>query len=274
MKILHLSDIHFRRELGTPDVLPWRTGDNVYLRMLSNMRNPLVFLYECLQKSLDDIDLIVITGDLTENGCEEDYAFLRKYLDEKTSGIPIAVTLGNHDNKDNFRIGFLGESKKDNRPERYNNISYVDGLPVISLDSSIEGVADGDLSLSQLNWLKEALSDIGDTPSLLITHHHLLPSQGQVPPLPQSSQLVEVLKSSNVCAVLCGHSHFFHQDYIGSIPCCSADSLSFFGVTLQDGKVKFSEKYGYSVYNLEDGKLRLLKHENFLGKDNLATIRF
>lgn len=274
MKILHLSDIHFRRELGTSDILPWRSSDNGYLRMLSYMRNPLIFLDECLEKALNGIDLIVVTGDLTENGCEEDYSFLRKHLEEKTHGIPLVVTLGNHDNKDNFRTGFLGLTANDNSQGRYNNISYVDGLPVISLDSSIEGTADGDLSLRQLDWLKEALSCIGDTPSLLITHHHLLPSQGQVPPLPQSAQLAEVLKNSSVCAVLCGHSHFFHQDYIGEIPCCSVDSLSFFGSTLEDGSVKFSERYGYSVYELENGRLSLLKHENFRGTDNLATLRF
>lgn len=274
MKILHLSDIHFRRDLGTAEILPWRSSDSAYLRMLSHMENPLIFLDECLEKALHGINLVVITGDLTEDGSKEDYTFLKKHLDEKISGIPLVVTLGNHDSKENFRRGFLGQSEAENPLLRYNSVSFVQGLPIISLDSSIEGTADGDLSPDQLCWLKNTLSEVGHTPSLLITHHHLLPSQGQVPPLPQSTQLAEVIKNSSVCAVLCGHSHFFHQDHMGSIPCCSADSLSFFGDTQKDGTVRFSERYGYSIYDLSCGKLSLLKHRCFAGKDNLATIRF
>ena len=274
MNILHLSDIHFRREMGTADIAKWRDGENEYRRMLSYMENPLVFLDECLEKALKDADLVVITGDLTENGTKEDYAFLKKHIEQKTMGIPVAVTLGNHDNKENFRLGYLGEEEKKDSLERYNSLSYINGLPIISLDSSIEGEADGYLSEQQLAWLQNTLKEVGSTPSLLITHHHLLPSQGQVPPLPQSVKLAEALKDSSVCAVLCGHSHFFCQDFIGNIPCCTTDSLSFFGENLGDGRVKFREKYGYSVYNLEKGKLTLLKHENFFGKDDLGTLKF
>lgn len=274
MKILHLSDIHFRREMGTSDMLKWREGENEYRKMLSYMKNPLVFLDECLEKALKGIDLIAITGDLTENGTKEDYAFLKEHIEQKTKGILVAVTLGNHDSKENFRLGYLKDADKESISERYNNVIYADGIAVISLDSSIEGESDGNLDKSQLDWLRSTLDRIGDTPALLMTHHHLLASQGQVPPLPQSKQLAEVLKDSSVCAVLCGHSHFFCQDHVGNIPCCTADSLSFFGENLGDGKVRFREKYGYSIYDLENGKLRLLKHENFLGKDNLGTIKF
>ena len=66
MYILHLSDIHYRREFGKG--FRNANGDG-YQNMLSAMQNPTVFLDECLDRVAGDretVDLVVVTGDLTE----------------------------------------------------------------------------------------------------------------------------------------------------------------------------------------------------------------
>ncbi len=62
MNVLHISDIHFRESY-----LPCEEG---YQGMLAAMQNPLIPLEECIQdaKARVAIDLVVISGDLTEDG--------------------------------------------------------------------------------------------------------------------------------------------------------------------------------------------------------------
>ena len=86
MYILHLSDIHYRRELGRRKEADRGRADGEdkqhesggrlagpdgYQALLSAMQNPLVFLDDCLDRAARDwktIDLVVIAGDLTEDG--------------------------------------------------------------------------------------------------------------------------------------------------------------------------------------------------------------
>ncbi|MCC2879679.1 metallophosphoesterase [Lachnoclostridium pacaense] len=288
MYILHLSDIHYRRELGRRKEADRGRADGEdkqhesggrlagpdgYQAMLSAMQNPLVFLDDCLDRAARDwktIDLVVITGDLTEDGTAQDYRCLKHHIRERVGDIPLVVTLGNHDNKRSFREGWLEEMGS----APYNTIRWVGGTAVIAFDTSVQGVPDGHMDDRQAAWLERALDAVGRNPSILVTHHHLLPEQGQIPPLPESGKLLSLIGNSGVCLILCGHTHHHHAGQAAGRPCHVADSLSFCGDDMGGGQVRFQEKYGFNVYRMEDGMVRMCRSETFANGRILGTLTF
>ena len=117
------------------------------------MRNPLISLGICLERAFAECrnqgkrpDLIAISGDLCEDGDEEDYRTLRTFIYEKAAGVPVAVTLGNHDSKQSFRAGWLGE--KGTQP--YNWTQTFGDTCFISLDNSVQGNPNGDFVAGQI----------------------------------------------------------------------------------------------------------------------------
>lgn len=265
MKILHLSDIHFRRTYE-----PCTEG---YKGMLLKMTNPLIPLAACLKQLLEEepIDCLLISGDLTEDGEVEDYRFLKDFLYEKIGEIPIVVTLGNHDIKSNFRLGWLGTTPTENP---YNHIEEFEEFTVISFDSSCYGVADGKIAQGQLSWLNSALKKTADKPVILMTHHHLLSYQGPTPELPGSQRLLELLRGQkNLICLINGHTHHQFTTQISGIPYFTVDSMSFSGEDQEDGTIRFEERSGYNLYKIEQGRLTQKKSETWLNGRVLTHIR-
>lgn len=281
MYLLHLSDIHYRREFGCGSRVA--TGDQ-YQDMLYAMQNPKVFLDDCLRRvtaGKEKIDLVVITGDLTEDGTAEDYRILQSHIKKWTGDIPVVVTLGNHDNKQSFREGWseTGRTAGEGAAELwkdspYHRIEWAGETAVISFDTSAQGEPDGQLDEERLDWLRGALKEAEGHPAILITHHHLLREQGQIPPLPGSERLLSLIENSSVFLLLCGHTHHHYEGLVAGRTCCIADSLSFCGDDIGEGKVQFQEKYGYNLYQIEDGMVRMSRSETFANGRMLGTLTF
>ena len=254
MNILHLSDIHFRTNYEKPE--------NDYQAMLTKMRNPLLPVVTCIQslKKQTSIDLLLISGDLTEDGEVEDYMFLKQFLLKQLENVEILVTLGNHDIKSNFRQGWL-EQVPSEKP--YNFVSTFSDFYLVSFDSAIYGQSDGWLSKFQLDWLVQTLMKLNDKPVLLMTHHHLFDYQNTTLPLPQAAQLMKIIKHSTVTAVFNGHTHHPFICSMGTSPCYTAASMSFIGIDTQDGQIRFEECWGYNLYQIEDGRLKSQKIAHF-----------
>lgn len=263
MNILHISDIHFRRV--------YEIHDGGYKAIFNKMTNPVQLLEECAEEALkNSIDLVVVTGDLTENGDAEDYRELRKVMDRIFQGIPYVVTLGNHDVKSAFWKGWFDEEPV-NRP--YNTVWKSGEVSVISFDSSEEGNPDGKIRREQIEWLKEQTKLFAGKPSLLITHHHFMNEQGVVPPVECPEEFVKILADSGISGVLCGHTHHHFTSRFHGIPYFTADSMSFAGEEDSDG-VKFEEKYGYSFYRFEDGMFKFHKIETNSPGKRLGCVVF
>lgn len=269
MRILHLSDIHFRREYENPEA-----GDE-YGGMVFRMQNPLVFLDSCLKTAMDNQpapDLVVISGDLTEDGDEGDYRYLKRFIRKRIGKAPLVVTLGNHDNKRAFRVGWLEDEGRGNEP--YHALEWVGDTAIISFDSSVQGVSDGRIDEERLSWLSDALNKTAGSQVILLTHHHLLPEQGQIPPLPDSGRLIQLIRFSGACLILCGHTHHHYAGMVADKPCYIADGISFSGENMGEGLVRFEEKYGYCIYELEAGAIKRCKSETFYSGRFLGTLRF
>lgn len=256
MNILHISDIHFR--------LKYEEYSEGYKGMISKMDNPLIYLKRALDhaKSKGKIDMLLISGDLTEDGTAEDYVFLRHWLKHEISNIPILVTLGNHDIKKNFYQGWL----KQEIPKRYyNRICELKDFYIISFDSSLDGETDGYMSNEQFIWLEKKLNACQDKRVLLMTHHHLFECQSNTKPLPQSNKLINLIsRYNNIIGFLNGHTHHTYTGDIKGIPYYTAGSMSFVGEDEGESIVRFDQRFGYNLYKIDKNMINHQTTENFI----------
>ena len=140
--------------------------------MLAAMQNPLIPLTECLRHAQQraTIDLVVISGDLTEDGDVEDYRYLKEQLHRLLGDVEIIVTLGNHDIKSNFHIGWCGTAASESP---YNQVKCYSDMAIVAFDNSRYGASDGVVDEQQFHWLQQTLAELKNLPIVLVTHHHL-----------------------------------------------------------------------------------------------------
>lgn len=263
MNILHLSDIHFSM---TPE--PSHSG---YKGMIAKMDNPLTHLKECLDqlKAEKEIDLLLISGDLTEDGTSADYAYLKEWFHKELPNVPMVVTLGNHDIKENFYQGWLNQEASG---DPYNTVEVFEDFYLISFDNSVYGMNDGHMSESQFEWLKDQLETFTDKPVMLMTHHHLFENQSSTSALPESNKLINLISQYPVHCLLNGHTHHVYTADIKGIQYYTASGMSFVGEDEGNGMVRFDQRYGYNFYQLVHGKIEQQTSENFVTGKVIAKV--
>ncbi len=153
MIIAQLTDLHIR-PLGLP---AYRVAET---NMLAARAAEAV-------RALDPApDLIVLTGDLTDNGLPAEYEELKALIARLPA--PVLCVLGNHDRRETFRAAF---------PDRAGEgpfIGFVHDagpLRLIGLDSVTPGAGHGTLCDARLDALEAALADRPDAPTLIFLHH-------------------------------------------------------------------------------------------------------
>ncbi|WP_291290978.1 metallophosphoesterase [Enterococcus sp.] len=255
MNLLHISDIHFRRQY--PDC------QEGYQGMLAAMQNPLIPLEECIRHAQQrgNIDLVVISGDLTEDGEVEDYRFLKEWLHERLGEVEMIVTLGNHDIKSHFRLGWCSTAASE---LPYNQVKRYSDMAIVSFDNSCYGASDGVVDEAQFQWLQQTLAELKELPIIFVTHHHLLAQQSSTPVWPGAERLLDLLASYNIRCILNGHTHHAFTGKVQGIPYYTVASMSFVGEDEGQGIVRFEERYGYNLYRFEEGKLIHQTSENYL----------
>ena len=123
-------------------------------------------------------DVLLLTGDLTENGAEADYLTLRALLDETLTphhagGPRVWATLGNHDDHAAARA-VLGDmlGPEDEAPTGLTCVHGQHGaLHVIGLDTVVPDRPHGELGEAQLAWLRDRLERCAGAPVVLFMHH-------------------------------------------------------------------------------------------------------
>ena len=155
------------------------------------------------------IDLVFVTGDLTDSGQLEEYEEFNKIL--RDLKIPWFVIPGNHDNKQ-ILMNFFDEHEYLPRNEKFCNY-VIDKYPfvLIGLDTTVSGENYGEFCHERLRWLDINLKRYSSKPTLLFMHH---------PPfvtgidgmdnqnLKNSSRFFEILRSyPQVKHIACGHVH-------------------------------------------------------------------
>jgi 3',5'-cyclic-AMP phosphodiesterase len=127
-----------------------------------------------LRRALDDVlvrhadaDLLVITGDLCNDGEPEAYALLREILSDVP--FPVRLMLGNHDRRPAFVDAF-----PDHPVDRHGYVqSSVDTVygRLLFLDTHEAGTIGGIYGADRLAWLDDALAGADGHPVTVFVHH-------------------------------------------------------------------------------------------------------
>jgi 3',5'-cyclic-AMP phosphodiesterase len=153
-------------------------------------------------------DLVIVSGDLVDEGDPEEYAEAAERLNQLA--VPFLIVAGNHDDRDCLRQAFPDHTYL----PPSGSLNYcIDDHPVriVVLDTCLQGSHHGEVDVQSLSWLERTLGSDRDKPTLVVLHHP--PFASGIPYLDDyrfadSTPTAEVLRRfSNIEAVLCGHVH-------------------------------------------------------------------
>jgi len=214
--LLHLSDPHL---LGGPDPLHGVVDSDSRLRQL----------FDQVRASGARPEAVIFTGDLADRGEAEAYAKLRSIVDPAchAMGAQVIWAMGNHDHRGNFRAGLLDQAA-DDAPVDYSY--FVNGLRIITLDTSVPGFHHGELSPEQLDWLGAELATPAPDGTILALHHPPVPSVLDLAVLVElrgQSALAGVLRNSDVRTILGGHLHYSTTATFAGIPVSVASATCY-----------------------------------------------
>ncbi len=158
------------------------------------------------------LDGAMICGDLARlQGLTPDYEALTELIEPIANKFPLALVLGNHDDRANF-LAALGATQKGAQPVKNRHILAIDAGPIeiITLDSNVQANSTpGFLGKAQRDWLKERLAK-QTKPTVLCVHHTLDDGDGSLLDAPR---LFDIVKSAPaVKAIIYGHSHVYKYE--------------------------------------------------------------
>ena len=214
--ILHMSDTHL---VGGPNPLYGQVDSEARLQQI----------FTELEASGARPQAIVFTGDLADKGEPEAYTKLRAIVEPAAERLDAQViwAMGNHDDRANLRTGLL-DQPADMSP--LDKAYDVDGLRVITLDSTVPGFHHGELSDSQLDWLKGELAVSAPHGTILALHHPPVPSVQDLSVLVElrdQSRLAAALEDTDVRTILAGHLHYSTTAMFAGIPVSVASATCY-----------------------------------------------
>lgn len=166
------------------------------------------------------IDALVFTGDLADKGDPRAYETLRDMVTPVADhlGAQLVWAMGNHDDRANFRVGLLDQEPGAAPVDRVHDI---DGLRIVTLDSTVPGLHHGELSGDQLDWLTGVLATPARFGTILAMHHPPVPcvlDLAVLVELRDQDRLADVLRGSDIRAIIAGHLHYSTTATFAGIP--------------------------------------------------------
>jgi Icc protein len=214
--ILHISDTHL---LAGGNKLYGQVDSETHLRQV----------FTELEASGGRPEAIVFTGDLADRGEPEAYERLRRIVDPAAArlGARVIWVMGNHDDREAFRAGLFNEVPTQRPVDR---VYEINGLRIITLDTTVPGHHYGEVSGDQLDWLAEELSVPAPDGTILAMHHPPVPSVLDLAAsveLREQKELAEVLQGTDVRSILAGHLHYSSTATFASIPVSVASATCY-----------------------------------------------
>jgi 3',5'-cyclic AMP phosphodiesterase CpdA len=156
MLIAQISDLHIAE------------ADN-YMRQFVDANAKLAAAVDHLNAMQLRPDIVIATGDLTDDGRPGQYELLAAILDELD--IPLLLIPGNHDEREPFLQAFAATHPY---LPRQGPIQYVideHAVRLIALDTTRPDHHDGELDDERLAWLDRTLAQRPDDPTVVFLHH-------------------------------------------------------------------------------------------------------
>ncbi len=238
-RFIHMSDLHFLRHYSSKG----------FEGFLKKSRHPRLNLIDCLRtEKAQGLDFVLITGDLTQEGDDDDFSALKNLLEQEIGTTPVYALPGNHDPRNAFCNSFLGIGYT----ERVNRVYNQGGLRIVALDTG-RGIT-GTVDTPQLAWLQEVLSTPSSEGTLLMVHHPLIPNQDNLGTAQYDSALVGLIAHSDILGVFCGHTHHNLITQFASKPYYTADSMAY-SLQVQGDEASFECLAAYNLLTLSDKNL-------------------
>lgn len=147
-------------------------------------------------------DIVLVTGDLTENGLISEFKMAAKGLG-KLEAEKIIYLSGNHDYRSTGYLLF-----KEFFP--FLQVTEIENAVIAVLSSARPDRDDGEVGHRQNLWLERTLEKYGDRVKIVAVHHHVIPvpdtGADQITVIDAGDALRSLTKSK-VDLVLCGHRH-------------------------------------------------------------------
>jgi 3',5'-cyclic AMP phosphodiesterase CpdA len=168
-------------------------------------------------------DLVVHSGDVTEDGTPEQCALAAEILAGLTA--PLRVLPGNHDDRAALRAAFPAQVWEG---PGLNFALEAEGLRVVGLDTVDPGETAGRLDAARLGWLGEALA--GEKPTLVFAHHPPcalgLPMMDAWPFAGGEALAALLAGRRDVLRIACGHVHAQVDAHVAGTLVSSCPALS------------------------------------------------
>lgn len=224
--IAHISDLH---------VSSTAFDEAVFMKAVNEINN--------LQP-----DMIILTGDITDNGYYREYQQAIKYLDMFES--PLFAVPGNHDSRNLGHQTFeelIGESSW--------KLTKENDFTVIGLDSSSPDENRGHIGKPQRMWMEHQLDEcvVNDLSSIITLHHHVVPipdTGRERNVLSDAGDILKVLTTHEVDLILSGHKHVPNIWKLNETIIVNAGSIS-------SNKLRGKIKNSYNVYIIDDETIEI-----------------
>jgi 3',5'-cyclic AMP phosphodiesterase CpdA len=213
-------------------------------------------------------DLVLITGDLVDEGLDAEYLSLRSLL----SGLqlPFLLMPGNHDDRDVLARHFTDHAYLPARGAKHYLIDRQ-AVRIVALDTTVPGDHHGEVDDAGLAWLEQALEATRGAPTIVMMHHP--PIAIGIPYLdkymcrrPERIAAV-IARFNHVERVLCGHVHRpIQQRWAGTLLCCCPSTATQIALQLRpDARpASFSEPPACLLHWWRDGAM--LTHTSYIGR--------
>ncbi|WP_022882070.1 metallophosphoesterase [Gryllotalpicola ginsengisoli] len=207
MRILHLSDTHL---LADPEAR--HNGIDTTAALERVLARAAV---------VEGVDLVVASGDLSEDGAAAAYEKLRDRIEPFAAerGAATAYVMGNHDLRDGFEQ-VLGPR---------DGVVEVAGYRVLRLDTSVPGAGYGELSAEQLAWARQQLAAPAEHGTIVVMHHPPVPAWSvllHALELQNPAEALEAFAAGDVRLVLSGHYHHAVATWVSGIPVVVAPGVT------------------------------------------------
>jgi 3',5'-cyclic-AMP phosphodiesterase len=170
---------------------------------------------------------IVVSGDLADRGETAAYVRVKELVEgaAQTLGASVIWAIGNHDDRGAYSSVLFGEEST----EPQDRVHDLDGLRVVSLDTTVPGYHHGELERRQLDWLAAVLSEPAAHGTVLVMHHPPLPMAldrvSHVIELDGQAELAGIIRGSDVRAIVSGHLHYPTYGSFAGVPVFTASAI-------------------------------------------------
>lgn len=206
-------------------------------------------------------DLVILSGDVTENGHPDEYVVARTLLSRLSA--PILAIPGNHDDREAFRHGLAGLSGLIPLAAEGPLHGVAEGpVRVVGLDVTVPGDHHGQINATHADWLEATLSEAPLTPTLLMMHQ---------PPFDTGMAFIDayrcfgedhlarvLARHPQVIRILAGHVHRFSLTSLADRITLTAPAIvSSLALRLAPGATpaSFCEPPAMLLHHWRDGKI-------------------